>query len=404
MRIEKAHLYVEKYSRRDQEMLLDFVREDEFLYFRNYGDYVSSMKLSEHYEPTMLLLYGCMPKRRIREGDIITTDMDRLLTLRREEGAPSSNRSAELPASVCFEFQNGAHFANLFDDAGSSVSGHVDKDFITHLESAWESSPCALDDLDSSFELRVWNVGQGNTNSIFDGRNLTLFDFGASMYCSKTQLQSIIHRHTALFKNKPRTSLIISHWDIDHYNLLCAVDDTFLRDLCCVFCPPDVIGLTAAQIAARMNICRYRFAVPPALRISHGKYGIREYFTRNQYTLFTGEAGRDKNKSGLLLAIHTTTSAAFLTADHTNYQVWDQMYSYIKRRTDIQTLHIVVPHHGGSCGKTAVQVGAPSGIAAVSVGSNNYGHPHRAALNTYKIAKYHVLRTDRSGDIIIPMK
>ena len=85
MTIEKAHLYVEKYSKIQQEILLDFVREDEFLYFKNYGDYTENMHLSESgYEPTMLLLHGCVPMRKLYEGAMITVNMDKLLTLRRE--------------------------------------------------------------------------------------------------------------------------------------------------------------------------------------------------------------------------------------------------------------------------------------------------------------------------------
>lgn len=82
---EKAHFYVEKYDRFRQELLLDFVREDEFLYFRNHGDYTPDMHLSDgKYEPTMLLVYGCSPQKTLRRGAILTLDMDCLMEMRND--------------------------------------------------------------------------------------------------------------------------------------------------------------------------------------------------------------------------------------------------------------------------------------------------------------------------------
>ena len=47
-----AHLFVEQYT--NDYLLVDFVEESEFIYFRDNGDYVETMTLRE-YEPTMLL-------------------------------------------------------------------------------------------------------------------------------------------------------------------------------------------------------------------------------------------------------------------------------------------------------------------------------------------------------------
>ena len=69
--IETAHLFVEKYSKSNHEILLDFVREDEFIYFKQNTDYLDNMHLS-HYEPTMLLIHNCNPSQKIREGSMLT--------------------------------------------------------------------------------------------------------------------------------------------------------------------------------------------------------------------------------------------------------------------------------------------------------------------------------------------
>ena len=411
MTIEKAHLYVEKYSKIQQEILLDFVREDEFLYFKNYGDYTENMHLSESgYEPTMLLLHGCVPMRKLYEGAMITVNMDKLLTLRREMRDFRYNvedRNQNQPAVVYFEVSDGEGFAELIDDQESSVSSYIRKEFIYTLDSSWDGPPCALDRMDDSFKLCIWNVGQGNTNSIFDQSHLALFDFGASIYYSKHQLERIYCDHIPPFEDKFQISMIISHWDCDHYNLLCVADDVFLKKLCCVYYPPTIITLTAKQIAARIRkCCRYRVAIPPARHTPSRQCGIHTVYEGEQYTLFTGASHGNPHKSGLLLAVYSKTATAFLTADHSNYQVWDQMYNYngYMGRNN-KTLHIVVPHHGGNCGKPTVQRAALPGTAVVSVGSNNYHHPHPATLAAYRCANYNLVRTDRmESDMIICMQ
>lgn len=92
----------------------------------------------------------------------------------------------------------------------------------------------------------MWDVGQGNTNCISDKTNLTIFDFGTSFYYSKTKQNAILNAHKEFIKGHDRVSLIISHWDIDHYNLFCVASDEFLENICCIFYPFVGIGLTMA--------------------------------------------------------------------------------------------------------------------------------------------------------------
>lgn len=403
MRMEQAHLYVEKYSRREGELLLDFVREEEFLFFKYYGDLVPSARLAEgQYEPTMLLCVGA-PDLEVREGDIIIVDMDRLLALRRVEREFVDRQEADAPATVFLEIRDAARLAELLGNAGGPASSDTVEHFTAHFESSRDGSPCGPCSLSGPFELRVWNVGQGNTNSVSDQYNLTLFDFGASMYHSKAQLRAILHNHAALLQGKDRISLILSHWDVDHFNLLCAVSDAFLRNLCCVCYPSSAVGLAATQIEARLRThCRSRAVISPPQPAVSRRCGVKIISKGSQYTLFTGEACRDKNKSGLLLEVHGKTATALLTADHSNYQVWNRVYPNVGGGGG--ALHVVVPHHGGDCGRTMVQPGSPSGIAAISVGGNSYRHPCPGTIKRYQRAGYHVMFTDRCGrDIVIPM-
>lgn len=399
--MKKVHLLVEKYNQKRQELLLDFVREDEFIYFRQNGDYLPTMHLStKQYEPSMVMVYGCAPERKIWEGSIITLGMNRFMEFRASEKSEGNDEFVGKAATVFLEVQNGEKFASLIDDEGSSVSGYVPLQYRTQLASSWQGAPCALEYLEESFDVMAWNVGQGNTNSISDGTNLTIFDFGASMYYPKKKLEGILDTHKDYIKRHGTISLIISHWDIDHYNLLCVVSDEFLQKLCCVFYPSKGIGLTMMQVAKRIEKnCRYRIGIEPAGKTSR-KCGIKKIFEGNRYTLFTGEKSKDKNRSGLLLSVHNQKSITFLTADHSNYQVWGKMYEETNAKE--YELHVIVPHHGGRGGKPHVQAGNTKSMAVISVGHNNYGHPKDRTVAEYKAKGYTVMRTDCYGyDVIV---
>lgn len=402
--IETAHLFVEKYSKANQEILLDFVREDEFIYFKQNADYLDTMHLS-YYEPTMLLIHNCNPSKKIREGSLLTVRMDKLLSLNREQISFENyinQRQEGLPAVVFLEIHNGEAFADLIDSTESTISTYVREEFIHNLSSNWNGPPCALERIHDHFELRIWDVGQGNTISISDDCNLALFDFGASIYYSKDKLKSILVNHNQLLNKSRRCSLIISHWDIDHYNFLTVIDDEFLENICCIFYPSTVVTLTAQLIVKRLEAhCRYRVSIESAPCAVKRKCGIQSVISGKHYTLFTGEQSQSCNHSGLLLALYSNTQNALLTADHSNYQIWGKAYNFIDKQ---KLLHIVVPHHGGDCGKPTVPSIAHPGKAVISVGSNNYGHPKVATIRQYRNEKFDLVRTDRRGvDIVINM-
>ena len=47
----------------------------------------------------------------------------------------------------------------------------------------------------------------------------TVFDCGASIFYSRNYCRNLIDNNSGLPRRHIRTSLIISHWDVDHYNL-----------------------------------------------------------------------------------------------------------------------------------------------------------------------------------------
>lgn len=161
IRIEKVHLYVEKYDRTRQELLLDFVKEDEFIYFKFRGDYTVNMHLSaDEYEPTMLLIHGCAPKKTtLYHGSVLILNMDSLMKMNNERDSNINQYSFDRPATVFLEIQDGEYLAELIDDPDrSSVSMYISKKLFSHLESSWVGNPCALKYLEETFEVSVWDL------------------------------------------------------------------------------------------------------------------------------------------------------------------------------------------------------------------------------------------------------
>lgn len=147
--IEKVHLYVEKFDRLRQKLLLDFVWEDEFVYFKNRGDYTPEMHLSEEYEPTMLLFYGCSPKKTLWHGAILTLDMNRLIEMYSKKDLELNENAFERSATIFFEILDGTYLVDLIDDPdSSSVSTQISEEYIIRLNSSWEGAPCALTNLE----------------------------------------------------------------------------------------------------------------------------------------------------------------------------------------------------------------------------------------------------------------
>lgn len=390
IQMKYANLYVEKYD--GKSLLLDFVQEGEFIYFRNSGDYAETMLLRE-YEPTQIL-FNNVQGLNIKDGDVILFPMETLQKIRREQIQNRNDRQRY--CTIAFEIENGEEYLEDFK-ASSKVEYGKKKELEYRIKTTWPNgSPCALEHAGRIDELWALDVGQGSANFIFgQGRRLTIFDFGTYIYASNAQMKKIIDDYY-IWLTSYNTCLIISHWDCDHYNILTSFDDSLLRKLCCVFVPEKVISLTAKQVVKKLKKnCRYIVAFSSPKRKMRGKVGLQIVRENTNYQLFMGETSSDTNKSGLALAVYGDNGVAMLTADHRNSQVWKDMYEQMKPCKEGKELHIVVPHHGGDCGRLYKKLSIKTaGVAAVSVGKNSYNHPNKKTLDYYESVGFEVKRTD----------
>lgn len=403
-RIDYAHLYVEKYA--NGELLLDFTSEKEFLYFVSNGDFVATMKL-EAYTPSILLFRG-VKTLKLREGDIVSVKIDALIEHKREEDHFQYKNDPDQPVCVFAKFADSTWFEELFYRGEAFINNRLRSNLLKTIEETWPSgTPCSLGKLTKEFYVEVVDVGQGSTNLIYDDHSLTLFDFGASIYSSKKDLYSILDSIIGKFNNfRCRPSLIISHWDVDHYNLLTAIEDKYLNCFCCVFAPAQIISLTAQQVARRLSenclpIRTFCFEVS-----NKNMAGMHPVMICENFELYLGNKSKNINKSGISLVVKSNANITIFGADHSNKQIWQGIYPNIFRDEKHMNLNVIAPHHGGNCGKHfAKKLYENPGVVAISVGKNAYKHPHQTTIDKYNCLGFEVKRTDwEKTNIVIEMK
>lgn len=402
--IERVHLYVEKYA--NGNMLLDFIAENEFIYFKNNGDYVDNMKLRQ-YEATMLCFRN-VKNLHITEGDIISVSMQTLISHKENTNKFDFSNTQEhaRPYHIHMFFNDSGWFEDLFRSGEAFKDNRKRKQLINYIEGTWPNgTPCSLNKISNEIDVEVVDVAQGSTNLIYSNNALTIFDFGTSMLASESELKRIVDE-TLVSADLHNASLIISHWDIDHYNLITVLDEQWLEQFCCVFFPAEVITLTSKQVVNRLlQKCHYIRTFQSPTAIKRGNVGIIPVIENRNYTLYVGEKSRDTNKSGLALVIKSTQDITIFGADHTNKQIWEHIYPNIRPEHNGK-INVIVPHHGGRCGKINLcRLSGKPGIAVISVGKNTYKHPDQSTIDAYDNLGFDVKRTDwERKNIYIQMK
>lgn len=389
-------LYVEKYDKHEKVALFDFVNEHDFLLFKYNGDVTENIQMDSN-ESSMLLIRN-LYSNVLHKSEIFSINLNSLLKLKEFENTSNNYTSAVVYSDYNLPNNYSLHF--------KKVDRHYNEFYHIDSSTLWNGPPCSLASANIE-KVIVHNVGQGNWNSIESNNSITHFDIGASIYKSNIELRSLLDSYGGLVNEKIKASLIISHWDIDHYNLLKVATDKELKNLCCVYIPNVCVSLTSKNIANRLlKHCKYVVAIPPSTKRKRKRtISLQEIYSDSNYKMFTGEKSSSTNKSGLALAVWGNKSIVLLTADHSNKQVFDDMYFSIPIDEQNKQIYLVVPHHGGNAGSftNMISVQHPK-KAIVSTGKNNYGHPLNQARIFYTKLGFEWIRTDyEKSDIIITL-
>lgn len=385
--IKKVHLYVEKINKYQGIMLLDFIYEREFLYIKYKGDVTDNKRMNIN-EPSMLLVHNIEFKnKKINEGDVIVLETD---TKDFFKEFCSYNQDIDESATICFNI-------NLNDDFDYSKLRYVIEDgkkFIINKESTNFCGQGALENIGATSLVCVRDVGESNCNMIFDEKNCVLFDCGASIFYSDKSLKLVKDKNDKITDGKI-TTLIISHWHIDHCNILKMYEDKDIKHFCCVFVPNNNVSLTSKNILKKLKRhCSCVNVVGPSKIKKH----LEIVYSGMNCCLWTAENKKSLNSTGLSLCFFGENSVCFFPADHSYEQLWEMYFSGPLFKS--LEVNVIVPHHGGNGGKMKT-IGLNAKKAVVSVGKNNYFHPNNESLKYLLSLGFKLKRTDYDGDCII---
>ncbi|MBI4730000.1 MAG: ComEC/Rec2 family competence protein [Acidobacteria bacterium] len=189
--------------------------------------------------------------------------------------------------------------------------------------------------------------------------------------------------------------LALSHPDADHVDGLVPVAERY------------PIGIALDSGLDEEGHSAYRAAIAALAR-----RGIRRVIGRAGMTLALGAAtievlgpseplvagsGSDSNNNSLVLRVTYGSDALMLTADVQE----EGMEPLLARPDRLRATVLKVSHHGSRHMLPEFYAATRAGVAVISVGPNEYGHPSRPALEALAAAGMRVYRTDLSGDVTV---
>ncbi|WP_338627277.1 hypothetical protein QJR52_02770 [Clostridium baratii] len=249
--------------------------------------------------------------------------------------------------------------------------------------------------------FRVHNVGQGGCNTVaFKSNNKLFFDIGITKYKNKDILYNRYKSTFSLFKLDDYDTVILSHWDEDHFIGLCLDSEGILLRKHWIV--PD-FGISP-------NVRRIAYIIDnygKLIRISNKIKG--KFYDKDELILFKG-SGENKNDSGIILGINGSRQNLIAMGDASYKSArCIEKYSIFGKKVFKEIDYLVVPHHGAEVeGDIIFNPKVPiseSGYyvhpsdAVISVGYNpkTYKHPRTNTIVKLYNKQFRIIRTDKDG-------
>lgn len=261
----------------------------------------------------------------------------------------------------------------------------------------------------SKIEIDIYDVGQGNWNEIcFNDNFLITYDLGASSssvfldtYNSITTTQLRNLKINSILKTNFDWNkiLIISHWDIDHYNGIFDISDNILENYNFCLVPNKIENLTTQRAFDKLlrNTVVYPIEMNNKGRGIGASSVLTEIYSSPVFKLYKGTKCSDRNKRGLLLSLHAKNMDFIFPADHH----YNQIENYIIPNCINRNFNLVVPHHGGNAGNyNLIRSWIHCNHSIIST-NGRYGHPKFKILNNLNTTFHSVYRTDISSNFNI---
>ncbi|MBP0622882.1 hypothetical protein [Cupriavidus consociatus] len=256
-------------------------------------------------------------------------------------------------------------------------------------------------------ELCVVNCGHANWNEITTPRHRLIYDVGASRSFSSAQVQALVQRMSIGSDKRPIT-VVISHWDVDHYHAILGFTPADLKKLKNVYAPsqtPNTDTFNRVRKSLQGHGIPLHLVPPAGADATTGRrIVLKAVLRQGRFTAFRATPGGSRNQTGIVIGVEGERRIALLTGDHHYEKILDVARSSYGGKPCV----LVAPHHGGRAGKPDAKdwcASFPDIQAVLSCGSNSYLHPipevERELRNMQRGQA--VWRTDNKGDRTVPL-
>ncbi|MEN0644894.1 hypothetical protein MKY91_17195 [Alkalicoccobacillus gibsonii] len=238
--------------------------------------------------------------------------------------------------------------------------------------------------------LTVYDVGHGNYNSISTDDDQILFDLGAGKHLNKCELNTHVSNY---FHSSDKSLLIISHWDVDHINLILALSNNQIRLIKAVIAPIPPSTSTCKRIIKRFNDESVElFLISPINKLLKGvEVELGLVYTYSflgkepiDLYIYRSSGSSNKNLDSIVTYVETNNNRILLTGDnHYNKAI---KYVLDKSKGLSTPLYTVVPHHGGEAGKIDSLSWKSHSLYKLICSrsdSNKYNHTLHSVLNKF---------------------
>jgi beta-lactamase superfamily II metal-dependent hydrolase len=237
----------------------------------------------------------------------------------------------------------------------------------------------------SPFVLDAFHVGQGMCSVFHNHQVGFILDAGAGTPVFRREYQedsSFINRLTPLLKSLDAVSMVLSHFDADHWRLL-DWDNEILDRVNEIYVPNGVASLPFKSAVMKSKVT----AIGSQTLLYDPAAGASLEVVRSM------PANSDKNGECLIAVCRTAGKSALLPGDYVYSRMASDRTAAIKPLISQRYDAVVVPHHGDEA--SSIGTFAPAStrsIAFFSAGDHTYyKHPRQESLDEHASKGYNVV-------------
>jgi len=361
-------VYIEEYNKETGTVLFDFLDSNEYNSFTEIGGLEYSLS-----NPSMVLVTN-YNQRTIQENTIYAIKKNVIENWRELNLINFDNQNSFL---VGYTIELTSEINQIFFES-VALNDFYDINLNYYMKGSGNLKSLSIK-AKGKLSVTIRNVGQGNWNEINEnGKTSIVFDAGASMYATRTDIRNIIGNRAVKYSTE-KPGLILSHWDKDHYHSLIGMTDAELANFSFFICRDRVPNLSSRILFGRIisaigSANTYTIAAEPRTGRGGHTHLIPLMPLSSQLMIYNSQHHKNRNISGFVISLKNKEASIILSGDCHYEQISVDILPHLNFK---HKHNLVVPHHGGKAGNYVYNL--PRSVtpdnAIISVGPNNYGHP-----------------------------